>query len=248
MGAGQARPLQPGCPLGHEPRRGKSNALNKALSLLDGDVAVFIDDDHRVDGRFLANIERNLRENPSINLFCGRILPDWDGREPGWVHDEGPYRLYPPPVPVFDAGDVQRFIENEPVKPGGGNLVIRQALLNRLGLFSTELGPQGHDLGGGEDSEYLQRALDQGEHLLYAPDIVQYHYVDLDRLRLSRLLRMSYQRSRASARIHHGGAGVPLYFWRQFAEYVLSAAFSLSFRRTRFYLVRSAAALGEIRG
>jgi glycosyltransferase involved in cell wall biosynthesis len=231
-----------------EPQKGKSHALNKALSLLDGEAAVFIDDDHRVDAGFLVSIARDLREYPRVSLFCGRILPDWDGREPRWVHDDGHYRLYPPPVPEFDQGEAQRFIENESFKPGGGNLIVRQVLLSRLGKFSTDLGPNGHNLAGGEDSEYLQRALNLGERLWYSPDILQYHYVDRNRLRLLQLMRMSYERSRASARIHHVGGGAPLYLWRKVAQYLFSATFSLNPRRTRFYLIRSAAALGEIRG
>jgi len=232
-----------------EPQRGKSHALNRALTMLEGDAAVFIDDDHRVHARFLAEIARGLADHPEVSLLCGRILPDWDGREPAWEHDTGPYRLYPPPVPMFDAGETARLLNDAGFKPGGGNLIIRLPLLRALGRFSTELGPQGHDLGGGEDSEFLKRALDRGEPLLYLPQIVQYHYVDLARLRLGRLLRLSYQRSRASARVHRrAGGGIPLYLWHKLAGYLLSALFSLSAGRTRFYLVRSAAALGEIRG
>jgi len=232
-----------------EPKRGKSNALNRALAMLGGDAAVFIDDDHRVDADFLGGITRGLRAHAEVNVLCGRILPDWDGHEPKWVHDQGRYRLYPPPIPIFDGGDAPRLLGPENFKPGGGNLIFRLPLLRTLGRFSSELGPQGHDLGGGEDSEFLKGALDRGEPLLYLPDILQYHHVDLDRLRLPRLLRLSYQRSRASARVHYAGKGrIPLFLWRKLLRYLLSAAVSLSVSRSRFYLVRSAAAFGEIRG
>jgi glycosyltransferase involved in cell wall biosynthesis len=232
-----------------EPAKGKSNALNLALTLLRGDAAVLVDDDHRVDADFLVNIAQCLHTHPHANILCGRILPDWDGTEPEWVHERGPYRLYPYPVPMFDAGDEKKDLTRESFKPGGGNLIFRLPLLQSLGRFSTDLGPRGHDLGGGEDSEFLKRALDRGERLLYLPDILQYHYVDVSRLRLPHLLRLSYQRSRASARIHRdSGSGAPLYVWRKLSEYLLSALFSLDANRSRFYLVRSAAALGEIRG
>jgi glycosyltransferase involved in cell wall biosynthesis len=232
-----------------EPEKGKSHALNRALTMLTGDAVAFIDDDHRVDPDFLGNIARALREYADLNILCGRILPDWDGREPALVHDRGPYRIYPPPVPVFDAGDQSRLLDAESFKPGGGNLIFRLPLLKTLGRFSTDLGPQGHDLGGGEDSEFLQRALDLGEPLLYLPDIVQYHFVDLNRLKLSRMLRLSYQRSRASAGLHHGGlGGIPPFLWRKLLHYLVCACLSLSASRSRFYLVRTAAALGEIRG
>jgi hypothetical protein len=52
------------------------------------------------------------------------------------------------------------------------------------GQFSTELGPHGHDLGGGEDSEYVLRALMRGVRCQYVPDVVQHHYVDTERLKL----------------------------------------------------------------
>jgi glycosyltransferase involved in cell wall biosynthesis len=231
-----------------EPTQGKSHALNRALDLLEGDAAIFIDDDHRVDANFLVNIAHGLRNHPEVNTLCGRIVPDWDGREPAWVHDEGQYRIYPPPIPIFDAGSAPRFLDGAGFKPGGGNLIVRRSLLTELGHFSTELGPRGHDLGGGEDSEFLKRALDAGERLLYLPDILQYHYVDLERLQLQRLLRLSYERSRASARLQGPHVGVPGYLWRKLGEYLASAIFSLNPRRTRFYLIRCAAALGEIKG
>ena len=112
--AGKAA-AEPGLSLrwAEEPAKGKSNALNLALSMLQGDAAAFIDDDHRVDADFLVNTERGLREHPQINILCGRILPDWDGREPKWIHETGPYRLYPPPVPMFDAGDDPRDLTGD---------------------------------------------------------------------------------------------------------------------------------------
>jgi hypothetical protein len=79
--------------------------------------------------------------------------------------------------------------------------------------------------------------------------VVQYHYVDRERLRLANLMRLSFHRSKAGVNVHGSGTGkVPLYLWRKVGEYLFSAVFSLDGRRTRFYLVRCAAALGEIRG
>ena len=45
--------------------------------------------------------------------------------------------------------------------------------VEHAGHFSTELGPHGHDLGGGEDSEYVLRAMARGVRCQYAPDILQ---------------------------------------------------------------------------
>jgi arylsulfatase A-like enzyme/glycosyltransferase involved in cell wall biosynthesis len=230
------------------PTPGKSHALNEAIPQIETELTAFVDDDHRVDEAYLTAIERAVATWPDAGLVCGRILPDWDGSEPSWVHDEGAYRIYPLPVPRYDQGDTPKIISAEvgPI-PGGGNLIVRRRVFELAGQFSTELGPVGHDLGGGEDSEYVLRAMTRGERCQYAPDIVQHHYVDTERLQLGYLLKKSYQRTRSTARIH-GSGSVPLFMWRKLAEYSFHSVFSLSWAKRRFYWVRTAAALGEIRG
>ncbi len=229
---------------------GKSHALNRAIPTLVSDIVAMVDDDHRIDPDFLTNICKAIQTYPQATLFCGRILPDWNGSEPAWVHDAGRYRIYPLPVPRYDYGDQPQPVVPDGLLPfpGGGNLFLRREVFDRIGDFSTELGPHGHDLGGGEDSEFVLRALTAGEKIQYVPDVVQHHYVDLERFELRYILQKSYQRSRSVSRVHHKGQSIPLYMWRKLAEYLASAVFSASWPRTRFFLVRLAATVGEIRG
>lgn len=232
-----------------EPTPGKSHALNNAISRLTADVVAFVDDDHVVDRNFIVSICNAADRHPDTNLFCGRILPNWDGREPRWVHDEGPYRIYPLPVPKQDFGKNARHIDiNGPI-PGGGNQIFRVPALKQIGHFSVDLGPRGHDLGGGEDTEFILRALRSGERLIYEPSIVQYHHVDLSRFKINYLIRKAYHRSRASTQLtRSSGYGVPLYAWRKLIQYIAGVALSLSWVRKRFFLIRTAASLGEISG
>ena len=182
-------------------------------------------------------------------MFCGRILPDWDGSEPAWAHDTGPYRIYPLPVPRYDQGMTPRLVTlKQGPLPGGGNLFLRTGVFRRVGNFSTELGPHGHDLGGGEDSEFVLTALQKGERLQYVPEVLQHHYVDTERLKFGYLMRKSYQRSRSVIRVHHQNGQVPRYIWRKLAEYAMHSALSLSWPKTRFYLMRTASTLGELQG
>ncbi|MCL5059543.1 MAG: sulfatase-like hydrolase/transferase [Candidatus Thermoplasmatota archaeon] len=251
MRAYQARQVEAGwLPLRliEVPTPGKSHALNRAIPEIETELSAFVDDDHRVDENYLVAIEQAVQAWPDAGFYCGRILPDWDGSEPAWVHDEGPYRIYPLPVPRYDQGNAPKTItaEEGPI-PGGGNLVVRRPVFGLAGRFSTELGPHGHDLGGGEDSEYVLRALARGAACQYVPDMVQYHYVDTERLKLGYLLRKSFQRTRSTSRIH-GNGRVPLYMWRKLGEYAYHSTFSLTWAKRRFFWVRTAAALGEIRG
>lgn len=228
---------------------GKSHALNRAIPELHSDLVAFMDDDHRIDTNYFNGIYVAAESYPDTSMFCGRMLPDWDGSESSWFHDTGPYRVYPFPVPRYDQGDTPRQIEqNDPI-PSGGNIIMRRQVLERVGEFAEDLGPQGHNLGGGEDKDYILRALKSGEQMLYIPNIKQFHYVDPDRLRLGYLLKKSFLRSRDEIRIRQNTyKKVPPYMWRKLMAHVFNASLPFKWSRKRFYLMRIAATLGEIRG
>jgi GT2 family glycosyltransferase len=233
-----------------EPKAGKSNALNSAMPRITSDMVAFVDDDHRVDRRYLEAVCAAADTNPQAAIFCGRILPDWDGSEPAWVHDTGPYRIYPLPVPRFELGDDPRpWLDEDPI-PGGGNLFLRTVWLRRVGPFATELGPSGHNLAGSEDKDWMLRALALGAPLRYIPDAIQYHHVDAERLTLRYVMRKAYMRSASSVAVSraHVGAPVPTYLYRKATQCALLALTAVGPARRRFYLVRMAAALGEIDG
>lgn len=229
---------------------GKSNALNAALPRIDANLVAFVDDDHRVDARYLTAICRAADAHPEVDLFCGRILPDWDGSEPAWVHDSGPYRIYPLPVPRFDQGEAGTELTSDVAVPGGGNLVIRSIWLSKIGPFKTDMGPTGHDLGGAEDLDWVLRALKLGARLRYVPDMVQYHYVDAERLTLSYLMKKAYKRTASTIGLDGQPARgpIPRYLYRKIAEYGLKAIMAGGRRQRRFYMVRFAAAMGELAG
>jgi GT2 family glycosyltransferase len=234
-----------------EPTPGKSHALNRGMQDCNTPLVAFIDDDQRVDPGFLEGLRDAARDHPEADLFCGRLIPDYDGSEPPWVHDQGRYRIYPLPTPNFDPGPQAKHLVEGMALPGGGNIVARLPWLARVGPFAVDLGPVGHDLGGAEDADWLRRALRAGAQLMYVPAMLQYHYVDPERLKVRYLMHKAYKRSAASIglRAQPGTPrGVPAYAWRKLAGYAVAAATALGQARRRFYLIRSAAALGEIAG
>lgn len=229
---------------------GKSHALNRALPQIRTGAVAFVDDDHRVDADYLVNACTAFATYPHADLFCGRILPDWDGTEPAWVHDTSPWRIYPLPVPRYERGNAAQEIT---VKtggiPGGGNLLARAEWLDRVGPFATDYGPVGHDLGGAEDLQWVIRALKLGARVQYVPDIVQHHYVDVARLKLPYLMEKAFKRSASTIRLRGDPtAGMPRYIYRKLAEYLLSAIVSIREPKRRFFFVRVAACLGEMQG
>ena len=234
-----------------EPRPGKSHALNCAIPLLASEYTAFVDDDHRVDAGYFESVCKAAETYPGADILCGRILPDWDGSEPAWVHDEGPYRIYPLPVPRYDLGDRPIRSPQDTTTPGGGNLVLRTTLFARIGDFSTVYGPVGRGLGGAEDHEWVLRAIAAGAVVQYVPGIVQFHFVDQTRLRVRYLLQKAYERSASAVRLTGSGGArglVPPFMIRKAAQYGLAVATAAGQQQRRFFLVRLAASLGEIKG
>ena len=232
---------------------GKSNALNSAIPKLDATITAMVDDDHRVDRNYFVAIKNAVIRYADADFFCGKIIPDWDGTEPAWVHNQGKYRIYPLPVPHFDLGYETMQVTREIAVPGGGNLVIKTRLFKQIGFFSTDLGPVGHNLGGGEDYQWVVRAYEAGAKLQYIPDLLQFHYVDIQRLTLRYVIKKAFERSSSVVRLSHAaqtysGLLFPRYLLKKTIVYLFLFIFSLNNSAKRFYLVRLAATFGEING
>lgn len=250
LAAAQADPTWRDLPLRWiaEPRPGKSHALNRALAETEAAALCFIDDDQFVDQAFLPTLAESLHAHPEYGILCGRIRPAWDGSEPSWVHATGRYHIPIRPFPEYDFGDNPREISSGHKLPSGGNITVRRWVFEQVGSFSTELGPQGHNLMGGEDHDFIRRCLAQGVRILYVPGLKQLHAIEPERMRTGYMLRKSYLRSLSARRM--SGAppeGLRPYLVTKPVQYGLNALLTLNSHRRFYYLIRMAAALGELR-
>lgn len=232
-----------------EPRPGKSFALNKALMMITEGWICFVDDDHRLDHLYFKSITDAINQFPDTTMFCGKIVPDWTGREPAWVHDRGEFKITPFPIPYFDLGNEPLNVSKNTAIPGGGNLIVAYDVFKRIGKFSEALGPKGHNLMGSEDSDFVLRALDANETIQYVPAIVQYHYVDPKHLKLGYLIKKSFQRNRSITLTRYPSRShIPSYMWNKLIRYMAGALFSFDRDKTRYYLTRFSCVLGQIFG
>lgn len=155
----------------HEPRPGKSRALNRALDAATGEWLVYTDDDVTHDPDWLGRLDAGIKAHPWARVVGGRIEPR--GAVPSWIlrsanlqplllgrHDLGPV---PRPYPVGQY-------------PFGPNLAIPRAAVVSAGLrWPEHLGP-GTRFPVGDESAFLSQlsALDAGDRC-YVPDAVVYH-------------------------------------------------------------------------
>jgi GT2 family glycosyltransferase len=105
-------------------------------------------------------------------------------------------------------------------------------------------------LQGGEDIEFVRRALKHGERLIYIPEILQYHHVEKEKLALHYLIRKAYYRSMAAYELNEeiSSGPTPLYLYRMAITYLVKSVFSLRHSARRYYLVKLASVIGEMQG
>jgi glycosyltransferase involved in cell wall biosynthesis len=162
----------------HEPRPGKSTALNTALSIASADYVGFLDDDEELDPSWFRVVARELAGG-TLDFLGGRSLPLWDAPPPRWLPRDSPAVLG-----IVDPGvPGQLYSRHFPGILSGGNAVVRLDVMRRLGGFAAELGPRRERrLLSGEDEDLYWRLLDSGAPGRYVPDMVVFHRVHPERL------------------------------------------------------------------
>ena len=205
----------------HEPRSGKSYALNTAVEHARGDVLVLTDDDVLPAPGWLAAYRRAFAE-PAADFVVGRILPLWEASPPRWLTPA----LYGV-LAIPDGGTEQRPIArgtNEHIMPLGANMAIRRHVVERVGGWNPDLGKLEGTLRTGEDHEFALEMLAAGFTGVYEPAASVRHRVPADRLRLAYFARWFYDNGGIAARLEDRYPttdryvlGVPRYFWRQTA-------------------------------
>ena len=159
-----------------EPQQGKSHALNAGVREATGDIVAFMDDDVKVDPMWLQKLTAPLFEGKWAGCG-GRILPDWSCAPPRWFPDRGHYASAP--LALFDIGlEAGRLVE----APVGTNMAFTKAMFTTYGAFRTDLGPNPANEIRGEDSEFANRLLAEGEQFWYEPSAIVYHPVLQNRL------------------------------------------------------------------
>jgi len=142
-----------------EPRPGKNRALNRALAELEGDLAVFSDDDALPEPDWLVALREAADRQPAHDVFGGGILPAWDGEPEPWVRD------WVRAVPVYGVHDEPRDDGPcDPTRVFGTNMAVRAKWFRAGYRFDEQLGPDGTTTYAmGSETEFsLRLVLNEG--------------------------------------------------------------------------------------
>jgi len=154
-----------------EPRQGKSFAIHKGLKHAKGDLIVFTDDDVIPDKHWLVAFERAAYEQPGSSVFLGQIRPYWVSKPPNWLvqlTDEGKA-----------CGCTNKVIESGPAIESwakGANFCIRKEVLDYVS-FREDLWIAGENCVGGEDTDFVKKAAENGFKLSFVSEACLKHII-----------------------------------------------------------------------
>jgi glycosyltransferase involved in cell wall biosynthesis len=226
-----------------EPRRGKNRALNSGLRELEGDLAVFTDDDCLPDADWLVRLRAAADSHPDHAIFGGAISLLWTQEPEDWI--ARCVRM----APTFAVTDPAR--EEGPCDPArvwGPNMAIRREPFDKGFRFDERLGPNGSQIYamGGETEFTLRLAMAEQAKCWHCADARVRHIVTQEMMTRGWMLRRAFRlgrclcresRQRRAARgsyVQLRPAGVKRYFGRK----ALKLAFANANGAERWFVAR----------
>ncbi len=149
----------------HTSRVGLSSAYNVGISLAQGELLAFTDDDCMVPSDWLTSIEAALEQHPEVELLYGQVLlpKALQGAE-GHV-----------PTLLIDRPQVITAEDGFEIRGMGANYAARASLFKRIGGFDEVLGGGGA-LRSSQDFDLQYRLYRAGGACLLEPSVRVDHY------------------------------------------------------------------------
>ena len=145
-----------------EPKPGKSNGLNTALGVAQGQIIVFTDDDCYPAEDFLSQVWSAFRD-PSVGYVTGRIMLHDPADAPETINESTTPRTLPGRHYVYP-GTVM-----------GANMAFRRQVFIDIGGFDPLFGP-GAAFNSTEDLDVGSRASAKGWMGQYHPEVIVRHH------------------------------------------------------------------------
>lgn len=161
-----------------EPRRGISEARNRALDMVGEDVEfiALVDDDETVAPDWLERLLCGLKQHDA-DVVSGPVLPAYPEDTPGWVIRGGFFEQG-----RFRTGSVRPYAYTN-------NVLFRRTLLTEYGLRFDER----YSLIGGGDRAFFQRAARAGCRIVWIDEACVREVVPASRAKAGWILRRGYR-------------------------------------------------------
>ena len=153
---------------------GLAPAMNRGAALAAGQLLLFLNNDMRFDGDFVARLARELVGAPDV--FCADGLQyDWEGRErvhtATFLGDDAGASLAIKIVPGLYTHQRERAAPTDVFMASAANMMVKREMFESLGGFDERI------LFGYEDLDLCWRAQLRGWRTVYVPEAVCWHDV-----------------------------------------------------------------------
>jgi glycosyltransferase involved in cell wall biosynthesis len=155
----------------YEAKQGKSHAIHKGIEHAKGDLIVFSDDDVIPDINWLVAYSNAAAEQLNYSVFLGQIRPHWLAPAKNWLvklSDEG--RVCGCTSLALEEGNASIYWAK------GANFCIRKNVLDYVN-FRSDLWVAGKNKVGGEDTDFVKKAEEQGFKLWFVPKALLKHII-----------------------------------------------------------------------
>jgi glycosyltransferase involved in cell wall biosynthesis len=176
-----------------EPVPGKNRALNRGLRALEGDLAIFADDDGLPEPNWLVEYRRVADGRPEYDAFGGAIRPLWIEQPADWI----PHWVRLGPVygvtdPLLADGPC------DPTRIWGPNMALRSRLFHEGHRFDDGLGPDGSATYamGGETELVLRLTIAENVKCWHCSAARVAHIVRPETLRCGWILKRAFRLGR----------------------------------------------------
>jgi glucosyl-dolichyl phosphate glucuronosyltransferase len=159
-----------------EHKQGRSAAVNAGVRSTSGDLVGIIDDDEEVESGWFECVQK-VFEKGDVDYIGGPCIPRWGAEPPTWLPSN-----YPGVIGRVDGGNGVMSFDEYPGILMGGNAVLTRAILEKVGLYSTDLGRTDKALLSCEDEDLDRRLRAARACGFFHPELVIYHYVPPERL------------------------------------------------------------------
>lgn len=217
-----------------ESKQGLSNARNRGVKEAGGEIIAFTDDDVIVDKYWLQNMAKVFKGN-NVSCVGGRIFPIWGKPCPKWLIND--IRLYGP-LAILDYGE--KTLHMTFPNLWGANFAVKKIMFEKYGTFNTSFGRRPGKLYSYEETDFIKRLIENGEKVLYAPDVIVHHFIPPQRMRKSYFRKWHFENGKLSAITlgtypHRNILGIPLYIIKHTGTGLFLWVLNLHFLRPRYF-------------
>lgn len=163
-----------------ETELGSAAARNLGIKQAKGNIVAFIDDDCIANHDWIKTI-RQVFEETNADIAGGRVLPIYSSSLPEWWNDKF---------------DVFISVHSSPQELHPNfflcNMAVRKRLFSKLGYFNEKLGRKGGLLISNEETEFIDRAAENGGNIVFSEKMKVWHKANPSRMSMVFLFKRAW--------------------------------------------------------